>query len=27
VRAKLAALMQSIDDWEDVTLSADYPDA
>ena len=25
VRAKLAALMQSIDDWEDVTLSADYP--
>jgi NAD(P)-dependent dehydrogenase (short-subunit alcohol dehydrogenase family) len=27
VRSKLAALMQSIDDWEDVTLSADYPDA
>lgn len=27
VRAKLSALMQSIDDWEDVTLSADYPDA
>lgn len=27
VRTKLAALMQSIDDWEDVTLSADYPDA
>ncbi len=27
VRAKLAALMQSIDDWEEVTLSADYPDA
>jgi len=27
VRAKLAGLMQSIDDWEDVTLSADYPDA
>ena len=27
VRAKLAALLQSIDDWEDVTLSADYPDA
>lgn len=27
VRAKLAALMQSIDDWEDVTLSTDYPDA
>lgn len=27
VRAKLAALMQSIDDWEDVTLSADYSDA
>jgi NAD(P)-dependent dehydrogenase (short-subunit alcohol dehydrogenase family) len=27
VRAKLAALMQSIDDWEDLTLSADYPDA
>jgi len=27
VRAKLATLMQSIDDWEDVTLSADYPDA
>lgn len=27
VRAKLAALMQSIDDWEDVTLSADYRDA
>jgi NAD(P)-dependent dehydrogenase (short-subunit alcohol dehydrogenase family) len=27
VRAKLAALMQSIDDWEDVTLSADYPAA
>ena len=27
VRAKFAALMQSIDDWEDVTLSADYPDA
>ena len=26
VRVKLAALMQSIDDWEDVTLSADYPD-
>jgi NAD(P)-dependent dehydrogenase (short-subunit alcohol dehydrogenase family) len=25
VRAKLTALMQSIDDWEDVTLSADYP--
>jgi NAD(P)-dependent dehydrogenase (short-subunit alcohol dehydrogenase family) len=27
VRAKLAALMQSIDEWEDVTLSADFPDA
>ena len=27
VRAKFSALMQSIDDWEDVTLSADYPDA
>ncbi len=27
VRAKLAALMQSIDDWEEVTLSADYPEA
>ncbi|UCH46969.1 MAG: SDR family NAD(P)-dependent oxidoreductase [Betaproteobacteria bacterium] len=27
VRAKLAALMQSIDDWEDVTLSTDYPNA
>ena len=27
VRAKLSTLMQSIDDWEDVTLSADYPDA
>ena len=26
VRVKLAALMQSIDDWEDVTLSADYAD-
>lgn len=27
VRAKLADLMQSIDEWEDVTLSADFPDA
>lgn len=27
VRAKFSALMQSIDDWEDLTLSADYPDA
>ena len=27
VRAKLEALMQSIDDWEALTLSADFPDA
>jgi NAD(P)-dependent dehydrogenase (short-subunit alcohol dehydrogenase family) len=27
VRVKLAALMQSIDDWEDVTLGAEYPAA
>ncbi|NIO40086.1 MAG: SDR family NAD(P)-dependent oxidoreductase [Burkholderiales bacterium] len=27
VRAKLASLMQSIDDWEDLAVSADYPDA
>jgi len=27
VRVKLAALVQSIDDWEDVTLGADYPAA
>jgi NAD(P)-dependent dehydrogenase (short-subunit alcohol dehydrogenase family) len=27
VRVKLATLTQSIDDWEDVTLGADYPAA
>jgi len=27
VRSKLTALMQSIDDWEALTLSADFPDA
>ncbi len=27
VRVKLAALIRSIDDWENVTLNADYPDA
>ena len=26
VRDKLAALLQSIDDWEEITLSADYPE-